>query len=852
MGSTVHIDRATSPLLDPPSSRIGKCSSLITGSKRLSGPTVSGTGLQPQNPGFTYNKRMGEDWVRRGDRRGLNRQICEELVKGPQTVTQDNKPPRKHCKHSINTVFNTRSKRTYLKESSKMPVATHRTSDGRKYRQILSEQIYDSSGNASTYQVNNRRRSPTPPSSDIQQKHATTSFDLVRHVSSAIHHINGTKQPMSERSASSSLGNEKAKHRLSPNQPAGNPCPRPEIFGNKSLTDGPTEGYAVTGRNQETPASLLKESTTNDSLGLLRDLSQILSRGETANLCAGASHVPVAEAEHLPRVRDFAADDSIPFSHARPSVQRKSRSHAKITGKQDETAVTPDRSFGADTCRGQLANRLGRSPNGIILPPMVPRDRTRPPLESPLPTTQEQISGTKTSPAINHHSKAPSIVSAESTAENIQSDASSGVIFNAQSAVFVRVPPQPGPAPRTPLPSLPERLDNFAPLRPKAIQSSQNAASPEGSPTKVPPQKSPARCHYRLYPSVDTTTPKRPSSPIRMNSATEGVTQLSPPLHLKQRDCSFTRSDYLQTSMSDSKLDEPEQWNKMRVDKTGQTKMRDLDRMRPQRTMIAEVEPVAQDTVNGKIYNDGAAGLPRPVVSCRSETLPVKHRPQASQASNLSASTTLQHRDSSTLAQQLSPIIVIAEQEPTSQGRRGPSQYSHFNKDKTDEQTQDSKINRFNHVLPHPLSPTLQRPNGKSKARPVSFHSLPVPHLFASQATTGHLTPPLREPSCHLFRHSPTHEISVLEARLSAIERKNSMLERAFLAVINTSAAFGGGLGLKGMLDTCEDTSSDLSGRYGSRFGGTSGPESLYVGLDNLMPLHSGSAGARLSTSSGP
>ena len=847
MGSNVHIDRATSPFLEPPSSRIGKCSSLITGSKRLSGSTVSGTGLQPRNPGFTYNKRIGEDL----ERRRLNKQICEELVKGPQIVTQDNRPPRKHRKHSINTVFNSRSKHNYLKESSKMPVATHRTSDGRKYGQILSEQIYDSSGNASTYQVNNRRRSPTPPSSNIQQKHATTSFDLVRHVSSAIHHINGTKQPMSERSAQSSLANEEAKHRLSPYQSAGIPNPTSEILGNQSLTDRPTEGYAVAGRNEEIPAPLLRKSTTNDSLGLLRDLSQILSRGETANLCAGASHVPVAEAEHLPRVRDFAANGSIPFSHARASIQRKSRSPAKITGKQNETPVTPDRSFGADTCRGQLANRLGRSPNGIILPPMVLKDCTVPPLEPPLPMTQEQIPGTKTSSAINHHSKAPSIVSAESTAEDIQSDASSGVVFNAQSAVFVKVPPQPGPAPLTPLPSLPEGLDNFAPLRPKAIQSSPNAASPESSPPKALPQKSPARSQYRLYPSVDSSPPKRSSSPIRMNPATEEVTQLSPPLHLKKRDCSFTRSDYLHTSMSDSKMDEPEQWNKKRVDKSRQTKLRDLDRMRAQRTMTAEVGPVAQDTVNGKICNDGAAGLLYPMDSYSSGTLPVKHRPQASQVSNLSVSTTLQYRDSSTLSQQLSPIIVIAEQEPTSQGRQGPSLDSHFNRDDIDEQTQNSKIKQFYHVLPHPTCPTLQGPDGKGKARPVSSHSLPVPHL-AFQATKSHLAPALREPSCHLFHHSPTHETSVLEARLSAMERKNSMLERAFLAVLNTSAAFGDGLGLKGMQDTCEDTSNGLSGRYGERFGGTSGPENLYVGLDNLMPLHSGSAGARLSTSSGP
>ena len=836
MGSSVHIDRATSPFLDSPSSQIGKYSSLITGLNRLSGSTVSVTGLQPRNPGFTYNKRMGEEF----QRRRLNKQICEELVKGPQIVTHDKRSPRKNRKHSINTVFKSHSKRNYWKDNSKMPVATHRTSDGRKYGQILSEQIYDSSGNASTYQVNNRRHSPTHPISEIQQKHATTSIDLVRHVSSAIHHINGTKQPTSERSAQSSLGNEEAKHRSSP------------YFGNEFLTDRPTEGYSVTGRNEDIPAPSIGKSTTNDSLGLLRDLSQILSRGETANLCAGASHVSVAEAEHLPRIRDFAANGSIPFSHAHASIQRRSRTPAKLRGKQNENPVTPDRYYGADTRTGQLANRLDRSPNGIILPPMVLRDSTGPPLEPPSPPTREQVPGTKTSLAINYHSKAPSIVSAESTAEDIQSDASSGIVFNAQSAVFVKVPPQPGPAPLTPLPSLPEGLDSFTPLRHRAIQSSPNAASPESPPPKAPPQKSPARSQYRLYPSVDSSPPKRSSSPMRMNPAPEEVTQPSTPLHLRKRDCSFTRSDYLHASMSDSILDEPEHWNKKRVDRTRQTKLEDLDRTRPQKKLIAEVEPVAQVTVDGKIYNDGAAGLPYPVDSYSSETLPVKHRPQASQVSNLSASTTLQYRDSSTLSQKLSPIIVIAEQEPIPQGRRGLSPDPHSNRDNNDEQTQDFRISRFYPVLPHPTCPTLQEPDGKSKARPVSSHSLPVPRPLASPATTGHLAPPLREPSCHLFHHSSTHETSLLEARLSLMERKNTMLERAFLAVLNTSAAFSDGLGLKGIKDTCENTSNGLSDRYGERFGGMSGPESLYVERDNLVPLHRGSAGARLSTSSSP
>ena len=86
-----------------------------------------------------------------------------------------------------------------------MPVATHRTSDGRKYGQILSGQIYDSSRNASTYQVNEIRCPLGSLASEAQRRQATASIDLNEDVNSNIHQVNGTKNPVRERSAQESL-----------------------------------------------------------------------------------------------------------------------------------------------------------------------------------------------------------------------------------------------------------------------------------------------------------------------------------------------------------------------------------------------------------------------------------------------------------------------------------------------------------------------------------------------------------------------------------------------------------------------------------------------------------------------
>lgn len=862
MDSNIHIDPATFQFPDPPVNSLEKDSSQLTHPKRH-----FLKGLEPRSAGFSYGWELDQRnrWGEFSDARRLNKQICEELVKGPPSATLDEKPPPECRKRSLKTLFRSRSNRKSSIEKKKMPVATLQTSDGRKYGQILSGQIYDRSRNASTYQINESRRPLDPRANGGQRKHPTASFEIVGDVNPAIHHVNTTKRPVGERSIHKSSESGEAQPQLSPYQTIGYSEPTAKSLENRILMDRPINSNTAAGRtdpNRPKPlneiASLQsspRKSTTDDSLGLLRDLSQILSRGDTTVLTAGASQNPVPENEHRPRVRDFAADGSAPFARARAAIRCRSRSPAKKGGKQTEAPVTPDRSLNAVTYENQSANSPGRSPNCIILPPMGFKERARPPLAPPLPTNPEQIPGARTSPVSNYHSKAPSVVSAESTAEEVLSDTSSGVVSNAQSAVFVKIPPQPGPAPLTPLPSLPEGLDNFVPATPRASQSSQRLASPESSPPKVPPPKSPARSQYRLYPSVDSSPPKRPSSPIRLNAATNSeqvVPQPSPPLRSTRRGISFPRSDHLPTSMSLGTLDELEQWKKERSENTRQKKLRDLARMRSQKATIEEVEPVIRNAVNGEKYHEGAAELPSPRDSYSPVLSLLKHRPQPSQVSNLTARTTLQYHDSSTMPQKLSPIIVVAEQAPVSPVQRTPSQKSQSKGKSIEDQSRGFKTNGFYPVPPHLASPALQGPEDDSKVRPVSSHSLPMPRPVASRIPTPHPSPLLRGPSRRSSHHSSLQETSGLERRLSAMERKNAMLERAFLAVLNTPAAFSGSVGLNGMEGASGDSSSGLSGKDCDRSSGTSGTESLYAGLENLLAQHKCIAGARWSTSSGP
>ncbi|CAF9908428.1 MAG: hypothetical protein ALECFALPRED_004528 [Alectoria fallacina] len=857
MDSNVHIEPVTFQFPDPPRSSIDQDSSQLTHPKHHFPKGYPR--LQPRSAGFSYSWEL--DKSNRFDEfleaKRLNKQICDELEKGPRGATQDEKSPPEHRKRSLKTVFSSRSKRKSSKENKKMPVATHTTSHGRKYGQILSGQIYDSCGNASTYQVNNSRRPLGPIPGEGQRKHPTASFDLVAGVDSTIHPVNGPKEPGHDRSADRSLENGEAKHRLSPYQTIGFLDSTSESLRNRLVTNRLMNGNAAAGRNDPNrpkPSTEVqsspRKSATEDSLGLLRDLSQILSRGETTNLIVGASQVSLPEAEHQPRVHDFAANGSAPLSRARAAIRRRSRSPVKRTGKQTAVPVTPDRSLDAVTCEDQPAFPLDRSPNSIVLPPTALKEAVRLPLAPPLPMTQDLDPGIKISLAVKQHSKAPSVVSAESAAEDIQSDASSGVVSNAKSAVFVKVPPQPGPAPLTPLPSLPEGLDHFLPATPRASPSSQRLISPKSSPPKAPPPKSPARSQYQLYPSADNSPPKRSGSPIRMNATIEPEQVISPSSPPKRRGISLQRSDRLPTSIGVGALDELEQWKKERAENSRQKKSRDLARMRSHKAMVEEVETVSRNTTNGEEYHEGVAKLPSPRDSYNAALCPPKHRPWPSQLSSLSATTTLQHRDSSTLPQKLSPVTVVAEQEPILI-QRAQSQNLEFSKNSVDERPRGFKTNGFYPVRPHLASPTLQGPEDESKVRPVSSHSLPVLRPVASRVTTPHLSPLLRGSSHRSSHHSSMHEMSGLEARLSAMERKNAMLERAFLAVINTSAGFGGRLGLNGLEGANGDGSSGLSGKDGDHFSGTNGTESLYAGLESLLALHSGSVGARWSTSSG-
>ena len=774
MDSNLHINHLPGP----------RQSIVDKGSSPLTPPVhhLNTTQRQPRSAGFSYGCQLDQRETR--ETRRVSEYICEELVKGPATIAQDDKP-----RHFIQTMLTSISKHRSMKENNKMLFARRRTSEGRKYNQIVCERICND--NASAYQVNECRQ-PLTPTGKGRRRQVNTSSDLASDVIAGT-----TEEPVHGCLAHSSLEDGEASHRHLPYQTLGCASPTSSNLGNKHLKRRGLAGNTTAPWDGAILESSQRKSTSDDPLGLLRDLSHIMSQGETSPPATNVSQV-----EDQPRIHDFATIGSALAPRAHVAARRRLRSPAKAIGKQTVGEVTKDKSLNTATRGGQ--SRLGRNSDCIILPTMAFKGPTTSPLVSPLPIAEEHILGTT---VIHCQSKEASTVSTGSNAEDNQSDASSGVVSNAQSAVFVKIPPQPGPAPPMPLPSLPEGLDNFAPATPKASPSSRNSASPGSWRTKLSPQNSPARYQYRLYPPMNGSPSKMLSSPSGVDAdinSTQVTMQPSSPLRWNRGGSSFPRSEILPASMSVGRIGELERRKKEKAGNTRRETPLDLARMSSHQAIIAKRESLLRNGVNRESYREE---MPNSIDSHNTALYPIERAPETSHTSSVGVATTLPYRNSSAFSPKLSPIIVVAEQEPTSPVQQAPSQKSLFSKKKAPGQPQGLKANGFHPVPFHLASPILQQSVYENGARPISSHSLPNPHLVARLSSL------LKRPSDRSSHHSSIHENDRIEARLSAMERKNALLERAFLAVLETSATLAGGLEEDGREDVGGNTLAGMSGR---------------------------------------
>lgn len=442
-----------------------------------------------------------------------------------------------------------------------------------------------------------------------------------------------------------------------------------------------------------------------------------------------------------------------------------------------------------------------------------PRSGTRTfhayPPQSPRSSVEEGKRNTAISPKTHIRAQAPSLHSAnESIVEDGQSEASVGIPMMARSAEVVRPGysngdihrfPKPGPAPTGALPSLPEGLDSVVMLPSVGPAPATPLPSPEPSPKRA----SPAR-KYRYRP-LDDVVSEDTAKLLRMQTKSYPRTQAVEPLHVEHprrpspdepRESATT--SHVPTSIQ-QKTTRPD-WQEKRAESRRELKLRDLNRLRSQNG----VDDMAQATAGRDAADEAGqattTSVPDIKESYSSPALLISSKPEV-QPSHEPIAAEVQRKPLPRPLSALSPIVVVAEQEPT--------------------------------AIMHPIR-VSSKPNGNSKRSSKKHHC--CKDSFTQSAAHSPSFPSSDEESiyrsqrsrvCEPQRHShaqttSTHRSSVLvqdlearlEARIAELERKNALLLNAFVAVINTSAGYAPSPLING------DRLSGLSGRTSSGVSG--------------------------------
>ncbi len=891
----------------------------------------------PRNGGLTKLNTL-EDWAEFSNERKFE-SIRKYLLEADPAQLQ-NAPKPEAPKHFLESLFRSRSNRRSSKQSRKMrqmqspdeeptlPVLTQRTSKGGRYGQIVTSQVYDAHYNASTYKVNLSRDalagketrkvgqakdSMRAPSGDMPLPMKVNGLKSFIHPANrlSVYKANEQQSPARNPASYQVIGDQGATA-----QSLANNCP----VDIQKKDPAPEESIDHTAKPM-IDAPLRPLHHTNESIfGLSKEHSHLLLRDDKEDGTPRASQPSVSEANNQPSIRDFAPEGLATVQRSR-AVRPRSRSPVKHLGKQKSTATSAANSPISPTYDGQGPNFEATAPRIRKPVPIYTSMPLQGPPSTPIPLSPEPKRSLKPSSTTDSPPKNPSMISTESNQEDIYSDTSSVIVSNAQSAILIRsrgasnkytcTPPQPGPAPTRALPSLPE---GQAPLTPQRLSESDQPSPERLLPIKVPP-KSPAR--YRYTPMDANSPPRKPEESSPRVVTTEAKETNSPwiavstePAREQSQSVAFEKAQPLPRSMSVGDMEIRQQ---QRVENVKVIKARNMARMKTQEAAVEKSEPdtiaganieVGNGGENREVKHEGLMLLPSPTDLDDSTSAPfscfAEHHD--SQISGLGTSTTLLHRNSSTLShpysQDLSPIIVVAEQEPGCSRVSIPRSHSQKRHSTTENQGYPRTLKSTNSLrtLPSPatsktLAPSLHFPSNDERdlgieSRPSSAHSIAQPTTTSISNNTNPIrtraptpfSPSLMQAQSLSKRSSQSQRssmgmhnvdahmdagmdrglhLSELEARIEAVERKNLLLERAFLAAVD---------GVAGLEEREVDRLSrfclglGMSAGEGRRASAASGNEiaagSLYAGLENLLAVHAGEFGAgdrlRLSTASVP
>ena len=892
----------------------------------------------PRNGGLTKLNTL-EDWAEFSNERKFE-SIRKYLLEADPAQLPDAPKPEAR-KHFLESLFRSRSNRRSSKQLRKMrqmqlldeertlPVLTQRTSKGGKYGQIVTGQVYDSHYNASTYKVNlgrdawagNETRKVCQAKDSIKGPSGDLSLPLkINGLKSLIHpahHLSTHKGDEYQSPAQNSPSYQVIGHQEAMAQGLANNC----VVDTQIRDPGPKQSIDDTAKPMIDALPRPIHHTNESVFGLSKEHSHLLLRDDKKVGTPRASQTSVSEANRQPNIRDFAPEGPVTVQRSR-AFGARSRSPVKKIGKQKciTTSATNFPIF--PLYDGQPPDFEVTAPRTRKPAPTYTSMPLQGPPSTPILSSPESKTFLKPSSTIDSPQKDPSMLSAGSNPEDIYSESSSIVVSNAQSAILIRsggasdthtcTPPQPGPAPTRALPSLPE---GQPPLTPQQLSESDQPSPERLLPIKAPP-KSPAR--YRYTPMDANGPPRKPedSPPKTVNTEAEGKTSPSivAPTKPATEQSQSEAVEKVQPLPKSVIVGDIENRQQQRVRSIKVIDARDMARMKTQEAAVERSEPdtlaganmpeVGNGCKNREVRHEGLVLLPSPtdLEGNRSATLSCFAEHHDSQLSGLSASTALLHRNNSTLShpysQNLSPVIVVAEQEPSYSRVSVPHSHSQKGQSTAENQPCPLTFKSSNSLRPFPfpatskpLAPSLHVPSNDERdkgmeSRPSSADSMPQ-HMNTSisnnnDPTQAHAPSPFspsltraqslaRRSSRSQHSSIDTHHVdpnmnagkerglhfSELEARIEAVERKNLLLERAFLAAVDGMTGLEGRRGdrLSGL-----SMASGMSAVEGRRVSAASGNESaagsLYAGLEHLLAVHAGEFGAgdrvRLSTASVP
>lgn len=435
---------------------------------------------------------------------------------------------------------------------------------------------------------------------------------------------------------------------------------------------------------------------------------------------------------------------------------------------------------------------------------------------TPQHSAQNSIETKKSPCSILKHSRAPSAFSAHgSIADDGQSDVGSIEIMNAQSAEIVRVPgvagffarstaklPKPGPAPTRALPSLPEGYDGPAGALGRANGGSPTRMGTEPtlarSPVKVPPSS--PNGGYRYSPCRSPAKPLAvPSEPNGTLEHQRSFSDSSPTMPSQRSAISARRKGSLAGDMNVAMLEQAQ------IERTRATKAlkgRDLQRLYSDQISTDVVQPGLRHDEKDGNNKDGNNKEGSLLPSTRYTPGVATHSvPQEVAKKDLATTPFPSQVDPShhQRACKVSPIILVTEQAPiqaqspfsqnNTNTRNGADRTEHVGilhtaQDVANENLQvtpgcEDKERSYKETTPDRLpeaAAAWREPRAKSQR---------------SNDTTNRMPPNSDQLS---FNNKDIE--SKLEARISALERKNTILLRVVMAVLdesgNLSAPSGG------------------------------------------------------------